>query len=266
MSDWESLQAQSLRLASELAALLPGYRAVPAEREYGWARVLRDDGAGFFVRMGSRSWGDGRVVLSPVWPQHADGRPYTTPARYHAVVRYAGRLSWSHPQDEAATTWSITVAAGRAPKAIARDVVHRMLPAYLVMYAVALEEVATTNGHTDEAAMAGARLADVLGQSVRGRTGAYQTGERVELTALDLPLSRIHVSPAYNDNPVRVSFEVHNLDPETAAKVFAIIREAKEEKAPERARVMADAPARIEIEAEEEDPDVTPALRVVSAP
>lgn len=252
MTTWEEHQAHSVALAGALASLLPGYRALPPEREHGWARVVREDGAGFHVIMGDRSWGDGKVVLSPIWPDYADGQRYSTPNRYWPVERLPGRRSWSYPitKDPAASTWSIRVAATRDPKAIARDVVNRLLPAYLVMYAVALEEVAVANGQTDEAGMVGTRLAALLGQRVQSH-GSRKTGERVYLTSSDLPVSRLYVSPAYDDNPVRVSFEVDNLDPETAAKVLALIREAQTPR-PERARLPEPERMRVDVEAEAE--------------
>lgn len=223
-------QETSRGIALALLPLMPpGWRVEmpsPAKEYAYWAYLVHRTGASIMVRVGG--WrNEGRVKFQPCWPTYADGRTYSTPPRY-TPTKWDGR-DWRTARMDA-EDWSITVSAKRAPKAMASELARRLLPAYEVMHAVAVEETRDTNAHTDEAGVVAKSLATVVGGSIV--ESSYKTHEQQHIRAPGMVVHRLRVHPHYGGarggQPCRVDFEVHGLDPETAARCLALIREAEE--------------------------------------
>lgn len=270
---------QATALAEQLATLMPGWHAAPRDNlEYGWPRLVRDtDGAAILVHWGG--WHNaGRVTFRPTWPRYADGTGYRTPDRYRAIEWRPGgsgwTRGWSHPQDDNASKWDITCSQKRSPEALAREIARRLLPAYEVMYEVAVAEVAATNGHTEEAGVIAQRLAGIMGVHARGHVGAPwrepRSGETVTVYVPDSSIYRMKIVPAHESvsrqQACGVDLEIHGMSPETAAKVLVLLQEREERRSEERARVAADfgQPRVSEVELEELDDqeEEGPRLRV----
>lgn len=220
MSDRHDVAAADAReLAAKLAPLLPGWTlALHPDLEWcDWADLVRADGAAIRVKVGG--WRrEGRVTFYGVRPRYRDGSPCSL-----------------------GDGVEITCDARKAPEALAKDVRRRLLPAYDAAYAAAVASVRQDDAHADEADAVAARLALTLGAQL-GDPKARRGDER---RIFDTPASvyRLAVRSGYSSGlhsqPVRVDFEVHGLDPETAARVLELIAEA--ERGPRVA-----APARIE--------------------
>jgi hypothetical protein len=275
-------QEASKAIAAELAPMLgPGWRVEMPRQDYAyWAELVHANGMRVSVRCGG--WHNaGRVTFTPQWPTYADGRKYTTPDRYRAVEWRPGgggwTRGWSHPRDENASSWSITCSQKRTPKAMASELARRLLPAYETMHAVAVVETRATDGHTAEADIVADRLAAVAGGHVSGNA-RKRTGEQVYVYVPHSSIYRMKVTPQYEslsqERPCSVDLELHGLDPETAAQVLALIREAEqraEEVQGEAARARAaeleePAPAvRIGPVDEESEPESEPLERAATA-
>jgi len=247
-TDHERDRRLSGELASALAAVMPGWRRV----EHGdpdshrWYTLVRADGTTVSVTVGGYRLA-GRVTLRGVWPRYKDGNRYQTAT---------GELA---PE--------ITCSASRAPKAIARELERRLLPEFLAKSAAAVAYVAQHDAFQVDAEAAAERIAAAIGGTVEapgGRPGGSR--DAIPIRGEPEAVHRLQVEPAYGSttgnaiysSPMGVSFEVHHLDPETAATVLALIADAQaaRDEAP-RARVATGpqlriGPSEAEPEAEEE--------------
>lgn len=238
--------AAALALATSIAPLLAGWTVEQssADASYDWVDLVRADGARVHVyveparqsrdRRASGSaaldgWrNEGRVKLIGAWPRFRDGSQYTGGERA-----------------------SITVGAKRPPKSIAREFLTRLLPAYDPEYAKARAYVVAHNAHADEAQLVAKRLAASIGGELS--TNVSKRDDSVTILRTPEAVSRLRVQPAHayggsHSYPVRVDFEVHGLDPETAARVLEIIRESEGARVATTARVQAVATEEVELE------------------
>jgi hypothetical protein len=121
---------------------------------------------------------------------------------------------------------------------MAADIARRLLPTYNAQHAHAKRVVDQANENGREARRVAERLAGIFGGAIRGGV-ARETGTRnpVHVTNVPQAVHRLQVAPAYSStvsvdemysSPVRVRFEVYDLDPETAARVLQIIHEAEQ--------------------------------------
>ena len=154
----------------------------------------------------------GKVSFLGLWPDREDGTH--------------GWRSTPHPR--------VACSEKRSPKSIAGDVTRRLLPVYLPAWRQALSDVRHADASKREARLAGARLAATLGpgasscpmDSSHDDRVRRQNGEpRRSGSASDTR------SPAWRgrdgDYPAAVSFEV-DTDPETASRIFELLREVGE--------------------------------------
>lgn len=114
------------------------------------------------------------------------------------------------------------------------------------------------DAHTMEAQRVATRIASAIG----GRVGDNHSrrGDGVHVDGEPDAIRRLLVRPAYCENEVSVDFQVHGLDPETAAEVLATIRRAEDRKIATRARVEHEAD---ELDEEEAETTTAQRLRIV---
>lgn len=232
-------RAAAEQLATSLEPLLDGWRVDlgtdAAGERYDWVDLVRGDGARVRLTVGGFR-AEGRVTLRGCWPRYRNGNGYSG-GKSHAI----------------------TCDASRPPAAIAREIARRLLPAYLPAYEEARRWVAEHEEHADEAHAVAARIAAVVGGELA--ESKSRPGEQVRIRREPRAVYRLHVSPAYDGvdglKPTRVSFEVHDLDPETAAQVLALIHDAEKrqeaaEEAPQARIEVPAAPIRVAPEPESE--------------
>ncbi len=202
----------ALELARAIAPLLPGtWIAVPADGHDDWADLEEQKGPVVRVRIGrTAGWAPpGKVSFLGLWPDREDGT--------------RGWRSTPHPR--------VACSEKRSPKAIAGDVARRLLPAYLPAWRQALSDVRHADASKREARLAGARLAVTLGPGASSCPMDSSHDDRVRVRAGDMQVQRVIVKPAWRgrdgDYPAAVSFEV-DTDPETASRIFELLREAGE--------------------------------------
>jgi hypothetical protein len=163
-----------------------------------YAELVRpDDGAQLGVYVGGYRQ-EGRVTFRAHWPKYRDGRPYT-PRVYH----------------------SITCSAQRDPKALARDIERRLLAEYEPAYRQALDEIRASDVAAETVWHAAERIAHTLGAEMP--RDQPNNGANVALYGGRANVYRLEVHPPYNDEPVRVSFQVGGLDEQAALEVLALI-------------------------------------------
>jgi hypothetical protein len=165
-----------------------------------YAELVRlEDGAELGVTLGGyRS--EGRVTFRAHWPRYKDGRAYT-PREY----------------------LSITCDAGRDPKALARDIARRLLADYDPAHRKALDEVRASDAAAGVAWRAAERIARAVGAELPGPHNLPGNGAAVPLHGGPSAVYGLKVHPPYEATPVRVSFEVHDLDEQTALEILAIV-------------------------------------------
>lgn len=193
-----------------------------------WVDLRRSDGATIRVTVGGWKQ-EGRVVFRGMWPRFADGSAY-----------YGGKGV------------SITCADSRPVTELVREVRRRFLPAYDHEYAKALAYMTERDSAASEARAVAARISDSIGASL----GPDHTrrGDGQAIWNEPGTVRRLRVQPRYTSTvsdhhrDVAVSFEVHDLDPETAGEVLALIKAAE-------GRRVATSATRIAEEAEELDVD-----------
>ena len=208
----------TLPLAHRIAAHLPGWHVTT---EHDVSYLVRADGARIVIP----AWRQrGRVSFVGCWPRYADGSNY-----------YATR-----------DRFEITCSETRSPEAMARDIQRRLLPGYDPAFAEALAFVEKHDGFAGDASTVARRIAAVVGGEV---VPQRRSGDAVHVRAPAASLYRLTVSPAYESTThareMGVSFEVHALDPETAAEVLAVIAAADARREEEAARVRVVAPVRV---------------------
>lgn len=203
--------------------------------DYHWAELVRkDDGATIRINVGGYRM-EGRVEFRGAWPQYRD------------KTWYSGGKSVS-----------ITCDVKRKPENLAKDIQRRLLPDYDKEYAKALAYVRSHDERSVEAETTAKRMAALIGgQACENRC---RRGDGVGIIGEPEAVRRLVVRPAYKsesfNSPLSVDFEVHGLDPETAAQVLMIIKEAEDR------RERVESPVRVEISREpevyeEDDDEVT---------
>jgi hypothetical protein len=190
-------------LAAAIAPHLPGWTFEPAYDHIAY--LVRADGARIGVMVGSWS-AKGRVSIAGMWPKFADGPTY-----------------WSSRERA-----EITCAATRTPEAIAREIQRRLIPGYDHEYAIARAYVDRHNANVHDAKAVAARIAAVVGG--HPSTDATRRGDGVHIHGGPDAVYRLRVDPERGTHGVSVSCELHDLDPETAAEVLAVIKTAEERK------------------------------------
>ncbi|MGH7296200.1 MAG: hypothetical protein ACRELB_14760 [Polyangiaceae bacterium] len=163
-----------------------------------FAELVRlDDGAELGVTAGGYH-NEGRATFRAHWPKYADGQQYS-PRTY----------------------LQITCSAGRDPQALARDIERRLLSEYDPAYRKALDEVRASDAAAGIAWHAAERIAEAVGAELPG--AHPNNGGAVRLHGAPADVYEIKVHPPYGDRPVRVSFEVNDVDEKTALEVLALI-------------------------------------------
>jgi hypothetical protein len=219
-------------LAYAIAEHLPGW-TVRLREDCEWCDLIRSDGAAICVQVGGFR-NEGRVTFRGLHPKFKDGRTYS-----------GGEYV------------NITCSATREPKAIAKEIQRRLLPRYDHVYATALAYVTSHDERGEEAHAVASRLASIIGGTV-GENKMLR-GDGVRVFGEPESVHRILVQPAYSSSsgdwghPVRVDFEVHGLDPETASQVLQLIRESEARKSAAVARTRVSEPATMEEEFTNED-------------
>ncbi|WP_394847370.1 hypothetical protein LZC95_07880 [Pendulispora brunnea] len=145
----------------------------------------------------------GRVRFHTRWPQYQDGRSF-------------------HPRDD----YSITCSSTRAPSAIAADLERRLLVWYDQVLPRAQEAIRTSNASAQEAMRAARRLAHAARANAPSseRRG---NGDYIELRGRLPGVDRVRISPAYDENPLRVRLELDDLSAEAALDLLARVRALK---------------------------------------
>jgi hypothetical protein len=202
-------------LALRIAAHLSGPERWTAQRHSvdpgarrGFAELRREgDGAEIGVSVGGYRE-EGRVTFRAHWPRFKDGRQWTP--RKHLAI---------------------TCSAGRDPRALAREVERRLLVDYEPAYREALDYVRKSDAAADDARCTAERIAVAIGAELP-REGSYQqqrSGERVDLHGGPPSVRRLQVRPGYSDAPTSVSFEVHDLDEQTALRLLTLLGQSDDE-------------------------------------
>jgi hypothetical protein len=179
-------------------------------------RIL--DGATVRIRIGGYRL-EGRVSFYGCWPKFQDGTIYSGGKRAE-----------------------ITCGTSREPSKLAKEIQRRLLPDYDRSYAQALAYVRTHDANGSEAEAIATRIAAAIG----GKVGANRSRRGDGVAILEEPdaVRKLTVQPAYSgcghERPVSVSFEVHDLDPETAVEALQLIQNAEQRRVETRARVAAD--------------------------
>lgn len=173
-------------LAAELGAAVSND---PVDGEYRHRVDLTDrDGRVFMLR-----WlkNDDRVEVSGVFPHHASVRVPDRP--------------------------SITVAASRTAKALAREVTRRFLPPFVAAWDEYHQRIAEWEAADVEAGDVAASLARALGTQVVGREGAH---ERVVYG----PSCTFHVGNSW------ISMDARGITPATAEALAQVLAQAAADK------------------------------------
>ncbi len=190
-------------LAAQLVALMPGWTVNLPGDDCEWADMVREsDGGTVRIRWGGYRC-EGRVTFMGMWPRFRDGTHYS-----------GGKYE------------SITCSNSRTTGALAKDIVRRLLPAYDVAYEKARVYVQDHDANEVEAEAVASRVAGSIG-SVVGKS-QYRRGDGVPIHHEPECVRRLVIQPAYKslsfERPMTVNFEVHGLDPDTAAAVLQLIR------------------------------------------
>lgn len=200
----------SFVLAEKVVAHLPGWVMRELPEGYECAEMVREsDGATIRVNAGGYRL-DGRVEFRGCWPKYKDGSVYS-----------------GGPSE------AITVTDKKTPEAMAKDILRRLLPVYGPKYAEAHAYVRGHEARSEEAMVTATRMAALIG--AEAGENKCRRGDGVSIWNEPEPVRRLLVRPAYNGvlgvSPVSVDFEVHGLDPDTAAQVLMLIKEAEDRKA-----------------------------------
>ncbi len=207
--------ADAYALASRIAAHLSGpgrwtaqRHAVDPSARRCVAELRREtDGAEIGVSVGGYHQ-EGRVTFRAHWPRFKDGRQWTP--RKHLAI---------------------TCSAGRDPRALAREIERRLLVDYEPTYREALDYVRESDAAADDARCTAERIAVAIGAELP-REGSYQQqrrgGEGVDLHGGPPCVRRLQVRPGYRDASTSVSFEVHDLDEETALRLLTLLGQSDE--------------------------------------
>lgn len=202
-------QSGAYELAASIAQQLAGparwtavRHATMDETGQRYAELVRaEDGAELGVTVGGYR-AEGRVFFRAHWPKYKDGSQYT-PREY----------------------LRITCSVGRDPRKLARDIERRLLADYEPAYHAALADVRASDAAAAGAADAAQRIAQAIGADATPPNGYSRpsNGSSVPLHGGPSNVYGLKVHPAWGDEPVRVSFDVHSLDEATAIQVLALI-------------------------------------------
>lgn len=194
-------------LARRLAPLLTGWSAeIPDEGDCAY--LVRADGARIALDVGGYRR-DGRVCFWGLPPKYKDGHQYW----------------WT--RDE---RFEITCDAKRSPDLLAREVKRRLLSRYDHAFAQALAEVKKFDEAMDDAESVAARIASIIGGTPGPDIfGRKRHGDGIQIRNEPQVISRLLVR-GHAHEPTTVDFDVHGLDPQTAAEVLEIIKAAEDRK------------------------------------
>jgi hypothetical protein len=198
--EWKTPDGRELHdVVRDIAAELPSdWRTVETPYDHG-ARVVGPDGAHFYVRLETYGAQTGRLMFSAGTP---DGADYS-----------AG--DW-HGVDDA----SMTAASDRAPAAIARDIVRKLIPGTLARHAEITGRIVRRTARANAVETAARELAGRMGTAAREWRGDWQA---------DTPdgVGYGHMAPsAYGDagDDMRVTVELRGIPMARALEVADIIR------------------------------------------
>lgn len=215
-------------LARGIVPHLPGWHVRASGDDFAWgswAELGREDGACIRITVGGYK-AEKRVTFRGHAPDYEDGNR---------------TFAWGSGSP------TITCNVERSPESMAKDILRRLLPVYDPKYAEALAYVRKSDANAREAQMVAERIAGTIGGSVGPNRARF--GDGVAIHEEPDAVRRLQVRAAYNENPCAVDFEVHGLDPEVAARVLTIIREAELERIEARVRVSDE----VQVEHEEQD-------------
>jgi hypothetical protein len=205
--DTTTLDPSAYELAVSIAKHMTGPARWAAKRRETmddngkrYAELVRlDDGAELGVTVGGYRQ-EGRATFRAHWPKYHDGQTYS-PREY----------------------LSVTCSARRDPKALAKDIERRLLAEYDPAYKRALEEVRASDAAAGVAWQAAERIAEAIGAELPAPERRPNNGAAVSLHRLPDEVYNLKVHPSWGDRPVRVSFDVHDVDEATALEVLALI-------------------------------------------
>lgn len=165
--------------------------------------VRRSDGATLRVELGGYR-NEGRVHCAGMGPRFANGDVVT----------------WARLPETSCD-------ASREPASLARDIERRLLTHFDPMFAEALARVRTEDRAVAEATECGERLAQATGGHVfePAKHGLPTIRRTVMVTGTPTAVGGLQVRAASGDSPMRVSFEVRDLDEATALRVLALLAE-----------------------------------------
>jgi hypothetical protein len=199
--------AEFLKLSQDLAAALAGTVSQPPTEENYWYAQISTPVMPLALDLRGK---DGRVGVSPVWPNHRDERGNRQYIHARDVLDYEARKN--------PPVTDISVAVSRGAAAIAKDIARRLFPSALPVYEAAVKRCRDNEQHFDGKAATTRRLGKALGVEVRdngARAAIYVDGGLV-----------LSVSSADS-----VRFENFYCDPDTALQIVALVRAAKKEEA-----------------------------------
>ena len=193
-------------LATSIAQHMTGPARIARRRETmddqgkRFAELVRlDDGAELGVTVGGYRQ-EGRATFRAHWPKYRDCQVYSP--REHL---------------------SIACSAGRNPKALASDIERRLLSDYDPAYRKALDDVRASDAAARIAWGAAERIAQAVGATLPGSHHLSRNGAAVQLHGGPSEVYGLKVHPPCDDGPVRVSFDVNDVDEQTALEVLALI-------------------------------------------
>jgi hypothetical protein len=194
-----------LKLSQDLAAALGGTVSKPPTADNYWYATLETPQMPVALDLRGK---DGRVGVSPVWPDYRDERGNRQFIHARDVL--------DHEQRKNPPVTDISVAISRGAAAIAKDVARRLFLSAKPVYDAALKRCRANEEHRDGIAATTRGLAKALGVEAR------DNGARAAI-CVDGGMV-LAVSSADS-----VRFEHFYCDPETALKVVALVRAAKKE-------------------------------------
>jgi hypothetical protein len=199
--------SEFLKLSQDIAAALGGTVSKPPTAENYWYATL--DTPQMTVALDLRGK-DGRLGVSPMWPSYRDER---------------GNKQWIHARDvldyeqrKNPPVTDISVAISRGAAAIAKDIQRRLFPSALPVYQAATKRCRDNEEHRDGVAATTRRLGKALGVEARdngARAAIYAGGIALSVSSVD-----------------SVRFENFYTDPDTALKIVALVRAAKNDEQP----------------------------------
>jgi hypothetical protein len=198
--EWKTPDGREVHdVVRDIAAELPSdWQMVETPHDHG-ARVVGPDGAHFYVRLGTYGAELGRLMFTAGTPDDAD---YSA-GDWHGV---------DHVE--------MTAAADRAPAAIARDIVRKLIPGTLARHAEITGRIVRRTARANAVQTAARELAGRMGTTARERRGDWQAD-----TPSGVGYGGMTPS-AYGDagDDVRVTVELRGIPMARACELAELIR------------------------------------------